>query len=207
MRRLATRRELAAGAVATLGAAAGAALAGPGGAGPAPAGAAVLPPQTEPEVLTKALLIERLMVLAYRRVLGSGRLTPGVAKTVGGMLTDEIEHVSAIAARAAEIGLVAPTSPLDVDTAEALLAKYHVMGNLRNLPRTEGDCLVLLVDLESVAEGAYFNGLRDLHTAGLIRLSAEIMSCEAQHWTVLMELLNPGMIVKAVPWPFVLGTS
>jgi Ferritin-like domain len=197
-----TRRELAAGTLAAAGAAAGLAV-----ARSAPAAAAALPPQTEPQVLSKALLVERLMVLAYRRVLGSGRLTPGVARTVGGMLAHEVDHVAAIAARAVQIGVVARTSPLDIDTAEALLAKYHVQASLRNLPRTEGDCLVLLVDLESVAEGAYFNGLRDLHRPDLIRLSAEIMSCEAQHWTVLMELLNPGKIVKAVPWPFVLGTS
>jgi Ferritin-like domain len=198
MRHLSTRRELAAGAVAAVGAAAGLAV-----AAPAPVAAAPLPPQTEPEVLGNILLVERLMVLGYRRVLDSGRLTPTVAKSVGGILAHEIEHVSTIAARAAAIGVVAPTSPLDLTTAEALLAKHQVQGSLETLPRTQGDCLVLLVDLESVAEGAYFSGLRDLHHPDLIRLSAEIMSCEAQHWTVLMELLNPGQIVKAVPWPFV----
>jgi Ferritin-like domain len=198
MRHLSTRRELAAGAVAAVGTAAGLAV-----AEPAPVAAAPLPPQTEPEVLSNVLEIERLMVLGYRRVLGSGRLTPTVAKTVGGMLAHETEHVSAIASHAAQIGMTAPASPLDLDTAQALLRKYQVTGSLRDLPRSEGGCLVLLVDLESAAEQAYLTGLRDLHRPELIRVSAEIMSCEAQHWTVLMELLNPGQIVKAVPWPFV----
>lgn len=202
MRHPATRRELAAGMVAAIGGAAGLAV-----TGSAPAAAAVLPPQTEPEVLANVLMIERLMLLGYRRVLGSGRLTPGVAKTVGGMLAHEVQHLAAIASRAAAVGLAAPTSPLDLETAEKLMAKYYVTGSLRALPKSEGGCLVLLVDLESVAEGAYFNGLRDVHKPDLIGLSAEIMSCEAQHWTVLMELLNPGEIVKAVPWPFVLGTG
>ncbi len=33
------------------------------------------------------------------------------------------------------------------------------------------------------------------------------MACEAQHWTVLSGLRNPGEYVKAVPWPYVFGTS
>jgi Ferritin-like domain len=69
------------------------------------------------------------------------------------------------------------------------------------------DCLRLLVDLESVAEGAYFTALKTLGSTELIRLSAEAMACEAQHWTVLSGLRNPGIYVKSVPWPFVTGSS
>lgn len=195
----ATRRELVVTTLTAVGAATGlAALAGPADAAPA---------ETEADVLSKALVTERLMVVAYRRVLGSGRLAQGVARTVSGMLTHELEHVSAVASRLAEMGAPAPTGPIELASADALLAKHHVTGSLTQLPTTQGACLVLLVDLESVAEGAYFDGLRYLTNPSLIRLSAQIMSCQAQHWTVLMQLLNPGKVVKAVPWPFVLGTS
>ncbi len=202
MRRYATRRELVASAVAAAGAAAGGltVIADP-------AAAATLPPETTPEWLSKALMIERLMVLAYRRVLTSGKLAPGAQRTLSGLLGHEIEHVSTIAARLSALGLSAPTGPLDLGSADALLAKHQVMGSLAHLPAAERDCLVLLIDLESVAEGTYFNAIRDLTSPSLLRLGAQIMSCEAQHWTVLMQVLNPGQVVKAVPWPFVLGTS
>jgi hypothetical protein len=139
--------------------------------------------------------------------MSSGKVTPAVVRTLGGILDHELEHVSAIASHLSAMGEPAPTGPLDLATAEALLAKHHVTGSLKHLPDRQGECLVMLVDLESVVEGAYFNGLRDLHQASLITLSAQIMSCEAQHWTVLMEIVNPATIVKAVPWPFVLGSA
>jgi hypothetical protein len=202
MRRHPTRRELV--AVAAAGTVAGA------GAGLAivadPSAAATPPPMTTPEALSNALLAERLLVLAYRRVLASGILPLALQRTATGFLAHEIEHVSTVARRLAELGVAASTGPLDLASAEPLLAKHHVKGSLTNLPTKWGQCVILLVDLESVAEGAYFNAMRDLTSPSLIRLSAQIMSCEAQHWTVLMTALNPGQVVKAVPWPFVLGT-
>jgi hypothetical protein len=198
----ATRRELLAGTLAGAGAAAGLSAL----AVPAPA-AADVPVLTQPQVVADALEIERLMVLAYRRVLTSPTITPSVRHTLTVHLAHEQEHLTAVAAHAADLGLPAPTSPLDIATAKALMTKHHVSGGLVHLPPTEGECLVLLVDLESVAEGVYFNGLRDLTNPALIRLAAQVMSCEAQHWTVLMGVVNPGVIVKAVPWPFVLGSS
>ena len=65
----------------------------------------------------------------------------------------------------------------------------------------------LLVDLESVAEGVYFTALATLSKPGLSAPGAQIMACEAQHWTAVSGLRNPGMYVKAVPWPFVTGSS
>ena len=72
---------------------------------------------------------------------------------------------------------------------------------------SQNDCLKLLVDLESVAEGVHYTALKDLRSGQLQRLSAQIMACEAQHWTVLSGLRNPGQYVKAVPWPYVYGTK
>jgi hypothetical protein len=79
-----------------------------------------------------------------------------------------------------------------------------VPGSLANL-RTQHECLKLLVDLESVAEGAHYDAISKLRSVRLLALSAEIMACEAQHWTVLSELQHPGKIELAVPNPFVQG--
>jgi hypothetical protein len=122
------------------------------------------------------------------------------------LLGHELQHVEAVAGRLQKMGVNADTGPLDLTAASAELSKHNVKNSLTEL-HTMNDSLKLLVDLESVAEGVYFTALATLSKPGLQRLSAQIMACEAQHWTAISGLRNPGMYVKAVPWPFVTGSS
>jgi Ferritin-like domain len=192
-----TRRQLVAGG---LGAAAGAL------ALPAAPALADTPVPSDSQVLGKVLEVERLMVLAYRRVLASGALGTGEDQVEAGYLGHELEHVSTVAAHLQQLGAPADTAPLDVNAGDALLAKHHVPGSLTDL-QSRKDCFRVLIGLESVAEGAHFTALKTLSTAELVTLSAQIMACEAQHWTMLSGLRNPGIYVKSVPWPFVTGSS
>jgi len=171
---------------------------------PAPAYADT--PPSDAELLSKTLAVERLMVLGYERVLASGALSPGVQRAITPYLGQERAHVSAVAAALTRLGAAAPTGPLSLKDASAALDKHHVSGSLTEL-RTEHDCLKLLIDLESLAEGASFTPISDLRRPELVQLCAQIMACEAQHWTVLSGLRNPGQYVKAIPWPFVFGTG
>jgi Ferritin-like domain len=100
----------------------------------------------------------------------------------------------------------ATSGPLDDKAAADLMAQHHVSDSLADL-HSPNACLKLLVDLESVAEGAHYTALKDLRSPAVQRLIAQIMACEAQHWTVLSGLRNPGQYVKAVPWPYVYGTK
>ncbi len=194
-----TRRQLVTGAVAAAGVAVGVTTV----AGRA---AADTSPVSDAEALSKALVVERLMVLAYRQVVASGTLTPEVEAVITPLLAHELEHVAAVAGRLEKMGVKAATGPLDLNSASAELSKHNVPDSLTVL-HTMNDSLKLLVDLESVAEGVYFTALATLSKPGLQRLSAQIMACEAQHWTALSGLRNPGVYVKAVPWPFVTGSS
>ncbi|HUJ35685.1 MAG TPA: ferritin-like domain-containing protein [Solirubrobacteraceae bacterium] len=203
MGRLATRRQLVVGAVAAAGSGAAVAAGITAAADPALADA---PPVSDAEALSKALEVERLMVLAYRRVLSSGTLAPDTARALAPYLGHEIEHVSAVAAALAAIGVNADTGPLSLDAAGDALSKHNIPVSLTDLG-SQNDSMRLLVDLESVAEGVYFTALKTLSTTALQRLAAEIMACEAQHWTAVSGLRNPGEYVKAVPWPFVTGSS
>jgi hypothetical protein len=169
-----------------------------------PAGADA--PVTDAQALSIALDTERLMVLAYRRVLASGKLAPNIERALEPYLGHEIEHVSAVAAALAAMGVTAATGPLDLHAAGDALSKHNISGSLTDL-ESQNDAMRLLVDLESVAEGVYFTALETLSTPGLQRLAAQIMACEAQHWTAVSGLRNPGGYVKAVPWPFVTGSS
>jgi hypothetical protein len=161
---------------------------------------------SDSEVLGKVLLVERLVVLAYRQVLASGTLAAGENAVLEQFLAQELEHVATLAARLEALGAAADTAPLDVKTGDALLGKHYISGSVTDV-HTRKDCFRLLIDLESVAEGAYFTALKTLGTAELVRMSAQAMGCEAQHWTVLSGLRNPGIYVKSVPWPFVTGSS
>jgi Ferritin-like domain len=192
-----TRRQLVAGALA---AAAGGLAVTPEAA----VAAAGVP--SDADTLSKILEAERLLVLGYRRVLASGTLAPGEDDALRPFLGHELEHVSTLAARLGALGVVADAAPMDVKTGEALLAKHHVPGSLTDL-HSRTDSLRLLVNLESVAEGAYFTALGTLGSADLVRLCSQVMACEAQHWTVISGLRNPGIYVKSVPWPFVTGSS
>ena len=194
MRRLATRRELVAGAAAAV------------GAGILAGAAAADAPVSDGEALSKALEVERLMVLAYRRVLASGALASDIARAIAPYLTHELQHVAAVAGQLAAIGEMSATGPLSLDAAAAMLSKHKIPGSLTDL-HSQNDCLRLLVDLESLAEGVYFTALKTLSEPGLQQLAAQIMACEAQHWTAVSGLRNPGQYVKAVPWPFVTGSS
>jgi Ferritin-like domain len=163
-------------------------------------------PLTDPQALSNALEVERLMVLAYRRVLSSGALPPDIERAIAPYLSHEIQHLSAVAAALAAMGVKANTGPLDLDAAGELLSKHNIPVRLTDL-HSQSDAMRLLVDLESVAEGVYFTALKTLSTQPLQRLAAQIMACEAQHWTAVSGLRNPGEYVKAVPWPFVTGSS
>jgi hypothetical protein len=194
-----TRRELIAGAAA----AAGATVSG----GVRAAGAlADTPAPSDAELLGKSFQVERLIVLGYRRVFASGLLTPAIQRAIASHLDHELAHVAALAAALRSLGAPAPTGPLDLETAVQVMADHHVSGSLTDL-HSQNDGLKLLVDLESAAEGAHYTALKDLSLPAHQHLSAQIMACEAQHWTVLSGLRNPGQYVKAIPWPFVYGTK
>src|SRR5436190_21969148 len=112
MERRATRRELVVGATAaTVGAALGA----------VPAAGADAAPPSDRDLLSDALDVERLMVLAYRRVLASGTLTPGIERAVKPHLQHERAHVATVAAKLEGLGAPAPTGPLSLTAASDAL--------------------------------------------------------------------------------------
>jgi hypothetical protein len=201
-----TRRELVRGGVAaTIGGALGGgvidAIARPadawGASARAGAGAAAL---------TRALRIEQLVVIAYERVLSAGALNPTSTDTVRGFYLHELQHVSMLRRMLLDLGAAIPSPPSDTASVQRGLNSHHVFRSLTQLG-TERDCLRLLIDIESVAEGAYFDAVATLRDAGRMRTAAGIMGCEAQHWTILSGLLNGYNVMRSVPYPFVAGSK
>jgi Ferritin-like domain len=195
MRATATRRQLMAGGIA---AAAAAAFTG------AAAVAASPPAESDPQVLARVLGIELLVVTAYRQVLATKLLEPGVREQLEVLLRQELEHVATLRGALARMGATGPAAP-NLPAAQAELTRHQVYWSLTHL-RHQRSCLKLLVDVESLAENAYFKAIAGLRDPQLARTSAEAMGCEAQHWTVLSGLLHHDDVTKAVPYPFVGGS-
>jgi hypothetical protein len=79
-------------------------------------------------------------------------------------------------------------------------------GALLSSIRDQRHALAVLVELESRAEATYFAALSTVQEPEVIRTAAQIMACEAQHWSLLTGLLHHGQVKATVPHPFVRGS-
>ena len=193
----ATRRQLVRGALAG-------ALGGPA-LGPATTAAAeTAPAENDASALTRAFRIEQLLVIAYRSVLATDVVAPSVRAQLGGIVAQELEHISWLRRALRQLGVAAPT--VGVATAQRELAAHHIHLSLGQIP-TQHTALRLLIDVESLAEGAYFAAISRISDPSLLRTCAEVMGCEAQHWTMLAGIQHPGKAYRSVPYPFVQGSA
>jgi hypothetical protein len=201
----ATRRELVGGGIA--------AILG-GGLGAAAVSAVALPADGwaasgtggDSDALTRVLKIEQLVVIAYQKVLAAGTLQPDTDFVIRGLYSHELQHVSTLQRTLLGLGAAIPPPPSDTAAAQRALDAHHVHRSLTQL-QTQRNCLKLLIDVESAAEGGYFAAISVLGDQARIRTAAEIMGCEAQHWTILSGLLNRYNVVRSVPYPFVAGSK
>jgi hypothetical protein len=168
--------------------------------------AAAVPTLTEAGALAHALQIERLSVIGYDQVLASGALASNVHAQLNVLLAQDRQHVTTLEQVFRQAGAPLPNGPADVAAAQAILTRHQVHRSLTRLP-TQYDCLRVMIDIESLAEGAYFRAMPRLMGATVVRTSAEIMGSDAQHWTVLSAIQHNGNIKMSVPFPFVYGAA
>lgn len=194
--RRATRRELICRGIATAAAASvlTVTLESPAVAGAAP----------DAQVLSATLAVEQVVLVAYRHVLVSGALEPRTERIVRALLDQELQHVSVLGHELIALGGRPLSVSSDLAAVEKALAAHHVADSLTNL-RSQHDCLKLLVDVETVVEGAYYAAMSKLSDPQLLATSAAIMACEAQHWTLLSGMQHHGDVSISVPYAYVQG--
>jgi hypothetical protein len=196
---LRTRRELIGGGV--VGAAALA-------AGMAPAAAIADDPLAnahgDTEVLKSLVAIEQLIEFAYAHLLQSGGVSASTGRVLEPFLSQERAHVRTLSAALAGRGVAVPPAPTNVKAAGRQLAKLGAGGSLRDA-RGDSACVRYLIGVETVAEGAYYSAMSKLSSGRLLTQVAQIMSCEAQHWTALSGLQHAGDVFRGVPYPTVTG--
>jgi len=150
---------------------------------------------TDAGVIAPVLAVEQALAVAYRHVLDTGALGRRTKHVVRSAYEHELMHVRALGGRVA-------SGPVAIAAAAKMLSAPSLVS-----VRSEVDCVRLLLAGEQAALRAYFKAMSQFSSTQLLELAAEIMASEAQHTTLLAELLYPGDIDKAVPVPFVQGTS
>jgi Ferritin-like domain len=198
-----TRRQLLAGGVGT---AAGLSAIGPAVAWADSGHQAQDSPKVQDgKTIQQLLYNERLLIYGYQHALGTGFLNHDARALVLLQLVDEEAHVAALKAHQSALN-VPSKSVVAPKRQHPLPFPPQAVTDLFNAARHEQDALQVIVQIESVAESGYFVAAAEFHDPQLVRLAAEILACEAQHWTMLVDLLHQGDATQAVPHPTVRGS-
>ena len=194
----ATRRDLFRGVIVG-GAAASLGLA----MGEGEARAAIAPlqgAQTDGQVLRRLMEFEQLEIFAYGHIDRTSVLSSEARTTVSRFLAQERRHAALLSAQLNKRGVALPSPPSSVSEADRRLAALLVARRL-DQAHHEPAAMHLLIGIETVAETIYHLAIEKL-TGALPELAAQILGCEAQHWTGLSSVLHDGNPVLAVPSEF-----
>ncbi len=164
------------------------------------------PQQNDASVLLPVVGTEMLAAFVYQQVLDAGVFPPHIQRATDTILNQEQMHITTLSAELVRLGGTPPTPFSKVSDADKVLLAHRFPGGLGPL-KNEHDCIILLARIEWLLEGAHYAAIPKLLTPRLMQLSTQVMANEAQHGTVLSELLHPGDVDKAVPTSFVHGTS
>jgi hypothetical protein len=159
-------------------------------------------PEQELRVLEGLLGIEQVLEYAYRRVLRSWSLDSSTRGVLELVLGHEAEHRAALKRHIFD--LASGLSPAARPPGSSAMS--DVVTLLRDAP-TPRDAVQVLTKVESLSEANYFNAIGELHSPDLVLTAAQIMASEAQHWSLLLNVLNKGDMPQVVPSPFVRGVG
>jgi hypothetical protein len=191
-----SRRELITGSVA---AGATAALV----AGPARADT---PPPDEATLLTSALKLERLSVLAYTRLIALPVLSAHERRVLRTLVGQDRAHIKALEAEMGARGIALPAAPVGPAALDQALAAKGMSTTLAGVS-TLKQAVQLLLDIEALAQGGYYMIIRYSTDPVLALRAAQVLANEAQHSTLLTELVSPTDITQTVPNWYVTGVT
>ena len=155
-------------------------------------------------ILGRLVMIEQLIEFAYAHLLEAGGLSAAAAGVFKTFLSHEQAHVRLLSNALMHHGSVPHPPPTDVRVASRQLAILGAGGSLRD---SRGDALSVpyMIGVETVAEGAYYSAMSKLSDSTLLVDAAQVMGCEAQHWTALSGLQHAGDVFVGVPYSTVKG--
>jgi hypothetical protein len=156
---------------------------------------------TDGELLEKLLGVEQAVMYAYRYLIGAVRPSGSAASTLRAFLGHELIHARTLGDELARRGRRPPAPPRSASAVDGVLMALGVNGRLEQIHGVE-QALQLLVFVEWGEAGAYHDAIVKLADPALVRLATQILTCEGQQSTVLIELAHHGNVQRAVPHAF-----
>jgi rubrerythrin len=141
------------------------------------------------DILTGAIHLEQVAVLAYTSALDSKLLTPGFATIVRRFREHEQAHATVLTKALTDLGGTPPPQA----TAKDVDAVVKGLGDVRS----QGDVARFAIELELAAITAYYDAHRKLLDGKLLQTGASIMANEAQHLVVLRQAVKQDPVPNA----------
>ncbi len=141
-------------------------------------------------ILSDAIDLERVAVLAYDTVLDGGLLSGALRATARRFRAHEQEHADALTTALTDLGGTPPAPPkgtADVDRVAKGLGEV----------RSQVDVANFAIELETAAVAAYHDAHAKLVEARLLQTAASIMAGEGQHLVVLRRAAGKDPIPNA----------
>lgn len=160
----------------------------------------------DPQLISDLTGVELLSQTVLERVLVNPHMSPRSRRVGRRVLAAERAHAAALEPDLRRFQRPRPRVPTTAAEIDAVLAARHVSRMVSEL-HSEHDCLELLLNLESLAEGAYYSALSKLTDPRLQVLAARILASEAQHEAMLGVLRDHKDFARAAPYAFVEGIA
>jgi rubrerythrin len=141
-------------------------------------------------ILSSAIDLERVAVLAYDTAIGSGLLSPAVLALARRVRAHEQQHADALTTALTDLGGTPPQAPTRVADVDKVVKG---LGDVR----TQADVVNFAIELETAAVAAYHDAHAKLIEAKLLQTGASIMASEGQHLVVLRKAVDKDPVPNA----------
>ncbi len=163
------------------------------------------PPPDDATLLTKALGFERLSIIAYEHLEPLAVLTAHQRHVLRGLVHQDRAHAHALEAEMTARGIALPPLPAGPMAVDQALSAKGMSGTVAGA-QTLKQVVQLLLDIEALTQGGYYMIIRDATDAALALQATQALGNEAQHSTLLTELVSP-QISQTVPGWYVTGVT
>jgi rubrerythrin len=135
---------------------------------------------TDGTILVQAITLERVAVLAYDTIVGTGLLGGRLDRQLRLLRGHEQQHADVLTKALTDLGGTPPRAPSGLQDVDKVVKG---LGDIR----TQAEALSFAIELETAAVAAYHDAQAKLVEAKLLQTGASIAANEGQHLVVLRQ--------------------
>lgn len=135
---------------------------------------------TDGTILEQAITLERVAVLAYDTIIGTGLLGGRLDRQLRLLRGHEQQHADVLTKALTDLGGTPPRAPSGLQDVDKVVKG---LGDIR----TQAEALSFAIELETAAVAAYHDAQAKLVEAKLLQTGASIAANEGQHLVVLRQ--------------------